>query len=79
MLPTNPKDLAKHTRKLVKVKQILLDLVKDHLIPHIADRKMAKNMYDVKSPCTTVRMFTLVQDFTNCSREWSVILCASER
>jgi hypothetical protein len=46
VLTIDPKDLAKHTRKLVKEKCIILDLVKDHLIPHIAEKKMAKDMSD---------------------------------
>jgi hypothetical protein len=44
VLPTNPKDLAKHNRKSIKAKQIILDLVKDHLIPHIAEKKTTKEM-----------------------------------
>jgi len=44
--PTNPKDLVEHTKKSVKEKWIVLDLVKDHLILHIAGKKMVKDMYD---------------------------------
>jgi hypothetical protein len=42
--PTYPKDIEKH--KLVNAKWILLDSVKDHLIPHIARKNTAKDMYD---------------------------------
>jgi hypothetical protein len=39
--PTDPKDLAKYNKNAVNTKQILLDSVKDHLIPHITSK-----MYD---------------------------------
>jgi hypothetical protein len=38
--------LAAHKKKEVKAKQVLLDSVKDHLIPHISEKKTAKEMYD---------------------------------
>jgi hypothetical protein len=34
--PTDPKLLATHVKKEAKAKRIILDSVKDHLIPHIA-------------------------------------------
>jgi len=34
VLPKDPKDLAYHKKKTVAAKRILLDSVKDHLIPH---------------------------------------------
>jgi hypothetical protein len=43
---TNPKDLAKHTKKSAKVKRIVLDSVKDHLILHIAKKNTVKEIYD---------------------------------
>jgi hypothetical protein len=43
--PTNPKDLAVHELKDVKAKRIILDAVKDHLIPHISEKKSAKEMF----------------------------------
>jgi hypothetical protein len=30
----------------VKAKLVLLDFVKDHLIPHISEKKTTKDMYD---------------------------------
>jgi hypothetical protein len=44
--PTDPKDKAEHNKKAVAAKRILLDSVKDHLIPHIIKKKTAKDMYD---------------------------------
>lgn len=44
VLPTDPKDLAKHNKKAVAVKRLLFDSVKDHLIPRIAEKKTAKNI-----------------------------------
>jgi hypothetical protein len=44
--PTDPQELTTHKKKEVKVKWVLLESVKDHLIPHIAEKTTAKNMYD---------------------------------
>jgi hypothetical protein len=44
--PNNPHELATHKKKDVKAKQVLLDYVKDHLIPRIFEKKTAKDMHD---------------------------------
>jgi hypothetical protein len=44
--PTDPQELEAHKKKEVKAKQVLLESIKDHLIPHIAEKKYAKEMYD---------------------------------
>jgi hypothetical protein len=44
--PTNPVDLAVHHKKKIKVERVLLDSVKDHLIPHLMEKKMVKEMFD---------------------------------
>ena len=44
--PTNQRELAAHKKKEVKAKLVLLEFVNDHLIPHIAEKTTAKNMYD---------------------------------
>ena len=41
-------NLANHN-KAAKAKQIVLDLVKDHLTPHIIEKKLAKEMFDAMS------------------------------
>ena len=49
MVIPNPKDaqeLATHRKREVKAKRVLLDFVKDHLIPHIFEKKTTKEMYD---------------------------------
>jgi hypothetical protein len=38
--------LATHKKKKVKAKQMIMDVVKDHLIPHISKKKIAKEMFD---------------------------------
>jgi enterochelin esterase-like enzyme len=38
--------LATHRKREVKAKRVLLDSVKDHLIPHISKKKTTKDMYD---------------------------------
>jgi hypothetical protein len=43
--PNDARELATHKKKEVKAKQVLLDSVKDHLIPHISE-KTEKDMYD---------------------------------
>jgi hypothetical protein len=43
--PTDPKDLAAHELKDVKARRIILDAVKDHLIPHLSEKKSAREMF----------------------------------
>ena len=43
--PIDHKDLKYHTKKLAKEKWISFDLVKNHLIPHIVEKKIMKDMY----------------------------------
>jgi hypothetical protein len=38
--------LATHKKREVKAKWVFLDSVKDHLIPHIYEKKTTKDMYD---------------------------------
>jgi hypothetical protein len=42
----DPHELAAHKKREVKAKSVLLDSVKDHLIPHIYEKKTTKDMYD---------------------------------
>jgi hypothetical protein len=44
--PSNPTQLDKHNKKATKVKRIILDSVKDHLVPHIVEKKYIKDMYE---------------------------------
>jgi hypothetical protein len=38
--------LATHRKREEKAKRVLLDYVKNHLIPHIFEKKTAKEMYE---------------------------------
>jgi hypothetical protein len=40
-------ELTAHKKKEVNAKQVSLDSLKDHLIPHISEKKTSKDMYDV--------------------------------
>ena len=42
----DPKDLEAHNLKDVKARRILLDTVKDHLIPHIVEKTLSKATWD---------------------------------
>jgi hypothetical protein len=42
--PTDPKDLAAHKLNAMKDRRIILDRVKDHLIPHLSGKTTAKDM-----------------------------------
>jgi hypothetical protein len=42
----DPADLVVHQKKEIKAEQVLLDLVKDHIIPHLSEKKMTKEMFD---------------------------------
>jgi hypothetical protein len=44
--PIDPHELTTHKKKEVKAKRVLLEYVKDHLIPHIVEKATAKEMYD---------------------------------
>jgi hypothetical protein len=44
--PTDPQELTTHKKKEVKTKRVLLESIKDHTIPHISEKKSAKEMYD---------------------------------
>jgi hypothetical protein len=46
---TPPKDLVAldaHNKKEIKQERFLLDSVKDHLIPQLNEKKVAKEMFD---------------------------------
>jgi hypothetical protein len=43
--PNDPRELAAHKKRELKSKRVLLDSVKDHMIPHISKKKTAKHMY----------------------------------
>jgi hypothetical protein len=38
--------LEAHEKKEIKVERVILDSVKDHLIPHLSEKKMTKEMFD---------------------------------
>jgi uncharacterized membrane-anchored protein YjiN (DUF445 family) len=42
----DPKDLAAHKLKDMKAKRIILDRVKDHLIPHLSVKTTARDMWE---------------------------------
>ena len=44
-IPTDPDALVEHNRKNVKAKCILVDGMKDHLIPHVTSKKNAFDMW----------------------------------
>ena len=39
-------DKAKHKKNMVKAKNIIVDFIKDHLIPHVSSLKTPKEMFD---------------------------------
>jgi 2-phosphoglycerate kinase len=44
--PTDPTQLAAHIRKDVKARRIIIDGVKDHIIPHLSGKKTTKEMWE---------------------------------
>jgi hypothetical protein len=44
--PTDPKQLVAHNKREVKAKWMILDSIKDHLIPHVFKKKTTKDMCD---------------------------------
>ena len=47
--PKEEEPKAKHKKSLVKVKRIIADSIKDHLIPHVSSLKTPKQMFDALS------------------------------
>jgi hypothetical protein len=45
--PTNSTTLVVHENKEIKKERVILDSVKDHLIPHLSKNKKKKDMFDV--------------------------------
>lgn len=45
-VPTNTTLLAEFKKKNVKAKRIILDSVKDHIVPHVADKDYAFQMWE---------------------------------
>jgi hypothetical protein len=44
--PTDSQQWATHKKKEVKAKRMILDAIKDHLIPHLSENKTTKEMFD---------------------------------
>jgi hypothetical protein len=44
--PADPAQLAAHLRKKVKARRIIIDGMKDHIIPHLSGKKTAKEMWE---------------------------------
>jgi 23S rRNA A1618 N6-methylase RlmF len=42
----DPKELEVHNQKDVKAKRIILDEVKDHLIPHLSEKKLTRERFE---------------------------------
>jgi hypothetical protein len=45
-VPTNPTLLAAYTKKSIKAKRIILDAIKDHLIPHVTGKTNSYEMWE---------------------------------
>jgi hypothetical protein len=44
--PTDPTTLESHSKKEIKARRVILDSMKDCLIPHLPEKKMTKEMFD---------------------------------
>jgi hypothetical protein len=44
--PADPTQLVVHLRKDVKERRIIIDGVKDHIIPHLSGKKTTKEMWE---------------------------------
>ena len=47
--PEGDEDKAKHKKSLVKAKRIIVDSIKDYLVPHVSSLKTPKQMFDALS------------------------------
>ena len=48
-VPQHVNQLKEYKKELVKVKQMILDGVRDHLVSHVADKGTTKEMWDALS------------------------------
>ena len=48
--PEGDEDKAKHKKSLVKAKRIIVNSIKDHLIPHVSSLKTPKKMFNAFVP-----------------------------
>ena len=46
VVPTDPTLLVEFKKKNIKAKRIILDSVKDHIIPHLSSRDFAYQMWE---------------------------------
>jgi hypothetical protein len=44
--PDDATDKAKHQKDTIRAKRIILDSIKDHLIPYVSSNKTPKEMFD---------------------------------
>lgn len=44
--PTDATQLAEHNKKDVKARMLILDAMRDHIIPHLSRKKSAKEMWE---------------------------------
>jgi hypothetical protein len=44
--PTDPAQQATHLKKNVKMRRIIVDGVKDHIIPHLFGKKIGKEIWE---------------------------------
>ena len=46
VIPVDPTENNKYKEAMARAKSIILDGVKDHVVPHIAEKKMANEMWE---------------------------------
>jgi hypothetical protein len=46
VVPTDATLIATYTKKSIKTKRIIIDAIKDHLIPHLTGKENAYDMWD---------------------------------
>jgi hypothetical protein len=67
--PMDPQELVIHNQKDVKARRIILDAVKDHLIPHLSEKKSAREMFEALTnlfqSSNTNRKMVLREKFRN--------------
>lgn len=44
--PTNATNMTNHRKNVVKSRLLILDVVRDHIIPHISGKKISREMWD---------------------------------
>jgi len=54
LIPVDPTDNDRYEEAMARAKSIILDGVKDHIVPHIAENNMTWEMWEALTNCVSI-------------------------